>query len=253
MTKDGIAENLKAKDSSFVQKDGSLFDFVAKDGVGSIKPIHEASTTTARGVKEASASVTKEANEESIRSKYNTKEETWSSGSSSKSSIWDRTKARSATLFGSAKKATALALSSAATATGFALRLGVDRAAKGARSTLAAARERVFDTIKHAFRTATAGIRTTTAGMRDATASWLRAVLVQPVQSVWTNIIRQTWHQSVPVVWNRFWWWSLAAIGVYGIATTVPKEIVKQVLLVLQTTPSSSNTSSKVEKKEDVA
>ena len=25
------------------------------------------------------------------------------------------------------------------------------------------------------------------------------------------------------------WWWSLAAIGVYGVATTVPKELIRQV------------------------
>lgn len=31
--------------------------------------------------------------------------------------------------------------------------------------------------------------------------------------------------------WSKFWWrWSLAAIGVYGIATTVPKEIVRHTL-----------------------
>jgi hypothetical protein len=29
---------------------------------------------------------------------------------------------------------------------------------------------------------------------------------------------------------NWFWWWSLAAIGVYGIATTIPKELIRYAL-----------------------
>jgi hypothetical protein len=42
---------------------------------------------------------------------------------------------------------------------------------------------------------------------------------------VFGNSVVHQW-QTTPI-WNRFFWWSLSAIAVYGMATTVPKEIVK--------------------------
>lgn len=38
------------------------------------------------------------------------------------------------------------------------------------------------------------------------------------------------WNELLPNTWNRFWWWSLSALAVYGIATTVPKEVVRHYL-----------------------
>lgn len=33
--------------------------------------------------------------------------------------------------------------------------------------------------------------------------------------------------ESIRPAWNAFFWWSLAAIGVYGVASTVPRELVR--------------------------
>jgi hypothetical protein len=51
--------------------------------------------------------------------------------------------------------------------------------------------------------------------------------VTRPVRTAATQIAQQ-WQQGR--VWNRFWWWSLAAIAVYGVATTLPKEMVRLVL-----------------------
>eukprot|EP00980_Cylindrotheca_fusiformis_P006348 scaffold1356_cov123-Cylindrotheca_fusiformis.AAC.29 len=42
------------------------------------------------------------------------------------------------------------------------------------------------------------------------------------------------------------WWWSLAAVGIYGVATTVPRELVRHAL-----TGSSSNSSAKKDEPVD--
>lgn len=39
------------------------------------------------------------------------------------------------------------------------------------------------------------------------------------------NYVANIWHTTP--IWNRFFWWSLSAIAVYGIATTLPKELIK--------------------------
>lgn len=58
-----------------------------------------------------------------------------------------------------------------------------------------------------------------------------------------TTYITETFARSDSVlrtIWNQFYWWSLAAIAVYGISTTVPKEVVKQ--LVFKSTTSTTGT-----------
>jgi hypothetical protein len=35
-------------------------------------------------------------------------------------------------------------------------------------------------------------------------------------------------HMRGTKVLRLLWWWSLAAVGVYGVSTTVPKELIRQ-------------------------
>jgi hypothetical protein len=48
--------------------------------------------------------------------------------------------------------------------------------------------------------------------------------LSAPFQNGW-KYIADTW-RTTPI-WNRFFWWSLSAIAVYGIATTLPTQLIK--------------------------
>jgi hypothetical protein len=48
--------------------------------------------------------------------------------------------------------------------------------------------------------------------------------IVAPIRSIFKSI-REKW-RATPI-WNRFFYWSLSAIAVYGIATTLPKEIIR--------------------------
>jgi hypothetical protein len=69
--------------------------------------------------------------------------------------------------------------------------------------------------------------------------------VAMPIQSIGKYIVN-LW-RTTPI-WNRFFWWSLSAIAVYGIATTVPKEIVKYAIISSKTTavpPTESGSSSR--------
>jgi hypothetical protein len=56
------------------------------------------------------------------------------------------------------------------------------------------------------------------------------SILTRPIERINQNF-RQGVDQLAPGnLWNKFFWWSLAAVGVYGVATTVPREIVRQQL-----------------------
>ena len=67
-------------------------------------------------------------------------------------------------------------------------------------------------------------------------ASWIReqvgratSALINPIRSHVSSAMESIRQSNGG--WSKFWWrWSLTAIGVYGIATTVPKEIVRQTL-----------------------
>jgi hypothetical protein len=60
--------------------------------------------------------------------------------------------------------------------------------------------------------------------------------VTRPIRTATTRIAQQ-WQQSR--VWHRFWWWSLAAIAVYGVATTLPKEMARLVLAPARASPDS--------------
>jgi hypothetical protein len=90
-----------------------------------------------------------------------------------------------------------------------------------------------------------------TQGFRKTIASKIRYSMesvvhsvAMPIQSVGKYIVN-LW-RTTPI-WNRFFWWSLSAIAVYGIATTVPKEIVKYAIISSKTTvaPATENGSSR--------
>jgi hypothetical protein len=57
-----------------------------------------------------------------------------------------------------------------------------------------------------------------------------RSTLSSVTQPLLDSLARVTGGMNASKVWRALWWWSLAAIGVYGVATTVPTEIVKQLL-----------------------
>jgi hypothetical protein len=99
----------------------------------------------------------------------------------------------------------------------------------------------VVDKTKNGIRAASTTIRETTRSTADNVRSRIRTAL-----SAWTLSIRNTALRTVRVVtepfarltanlsqsgssvWNRFWWWSLSAVAVYGLATTVPKELIRR-------------------------
>ena len=58
-----------------------------------------------------------------------------------------------------------------------------------------------------------------------------------PFQSGW-NYVGNVW-RTTPI-WNRFFWWSLSAIAVYGIATTLPKEVIKLAMNQSTTSPNTA-------------
>ena len=66
--------------------------------------------------------------------------------------------------------------------------------------------------------------------------------MIAPFQNGW-NYIANIW-RTTPI-WNRFFWWSLSAIAVYGIATTLPKELI-QLAVTKSTTPPTTATKTDV-------
>jgi hypothetical protein len=59
--------------------------------------------------------------------------------------------------------------------------------------------------------------------IHERTKSFVSSITA-PFQYGW-NYIANIW-RTTPV-WNRFFWWSLSAIAVYGIATTLPTQLIK--------------------------
>jgi hypothetical protein len=221
---------------------------------GSIKPLHETAVVAAR-MKGASESLLPKAAKERIvpennnypESLHKNRVEDSASESTSQqyankeyggsSSLWERTKSRTTDLLQSVWQMTALAVSSAGATVTSALRRGVEKAALRARQRLAVAKTGAVHKMKESFRAVQSGVG-------GAMSSTLQAI-AQPIRNLQTWVTNK-W-QTIPV-WNRFWWWSLAAIGVYGIATTVPKEVVR---LTIQQQSSSAATAKGTTTKEN--
>jgi|UniRef100_A0A8J9X2U9 gas vesicle protein len=49
--------------------------------------------------------------------------------------------------------------------------------------------------------------------------------ITKPFRRMWTKLVQ---HMRGTKVLRLLWWWSLAAVGVYGVSTTVPKELIRQ-------------------------
>jgi hypothetical protein len=84
--------------------------------------------------------------------------------------------------------------------------------------------------------------------MRSSLDSLFQSVL-GPLRSL-VNYIANLW-QTTPI-WNRFFWWSLSAIAVYGIATTVPKEIVKHAIFSTPAVEKPARGGNITKKNEDI-
>ena len=82
--------------------------------------------------------------------------------------------------------------------------------------------------------------------MRSSIDSLVQTIL-RPLNS-FGNYVANVW-KTTPI-WNRFFWWSLSAIAVYGMATTVPKEIVKQVIVSTATVEKPATGSKSMAKSE---
>ena len=76
--------------------------------------------------------------------------------------------------------------------------------------------------------------------IRNRTQSVLHG-LRAPFQYGWTYVAN-AW-RATPI-WNRFFWWSLSAIAVYGLATTIPKEVIKLAIAHSTTPPIATKTTS---------
>jgi hypothetical protein len=83
--------------------------------------------------------------------------------------------------------------------------------------------------------------------VRRSTDSFVQSIL-GPFKS-FGNFIANQW-QTTPI-WSRFFWWSLSAIAVYGVATTVPKEIVKYAFFSTTTADKPTTTSGKSRTKSE--
>lgn len=254
-TKDGA---YKLKEKEYDRQWGNAVSNFSKDSVNKVKNTVSEGLLTNKGsvkslpesvgarIKDASESLTKAVKEgvpenypESLRKALKDASETATFKYASKDRInnfWERTKLRSADAFVSARRKTASVLSSASATATIALRRTFNRATEATRSRLEAAKDSAVDKMQSSMRAAYDR-------MRDVTSSSVQAIM-QPIWNAWASVVHK-W-QSVPV-WNRFWWWSLAAIGVYGIATTVPKEVIKQ------TIQQSSSSSSKVKKDDAIS
>lgn len=89
--------------------------------------------------------------------------------------------------------------------------------------------ERAVDSAKKAtvqtFSTATDAARGTVTSATSKIGSGIKSMAstaTRPFTKIWKGF---DWRKTT----RWMWWWSLAAIGVYGVATTVPKELVRQV------------------------
>jgi hypothetical protein len=69
-------------------------------------------------------------------------------------------------------------------------------------------------------------IRNSTNRVRQSISSFGQNHVIHPIQNIWQHQVVDRW-KSINFK-NSFWWWSLTAIAVYGISTTVPKELVRQ-------------------------
>lgn len=88
-------------------------------------------------------------------------------------------------------------------------------------------------------------VRTAASRIQLSLTTWLSSSVHRTYDAV-TRPVRDVAQKLVPSIgwdslsstaarwWNRFWWWSLAAIGVYGVATTVPKEVIRQKMASIQ-------------------
>jgi hypothetical protein len=70
-------------------------------------------------------------------------------------------------------------------------------------------------------------MQTITNHIRQSASSLWHAHVIHPLQNAWQHHFVSRW-KSISMWKNSLWWWSLTAIAVYGISTTVPKELIRQ-------------------------
>ena len=147
----------------------------------------------------------------------------------SRNAMWNYTKQFSSRLYTTVKSSSQSSLNW----------LGA-KIASSVRSNVSQIRERAHTSIETTYVKARQRIQdfrnNVSSNIQESTKS-VASSISAPFQSGW-NYVASVW-RTTPV-WNRFFWWSLSAIAVYGIATTLPAVLIK--LTINQTTTSPTTT-----------
>lgn len=117
-------------------------------------------------------------------------------------------------------------------------------------------KDRITQNIQSSVETTKSNISNKAQVLQERVKSSLRNSLNSLFQTVFGpfkifgNYVANQW-QATPI-WNRFFWWSLSAIAVYGIATTLPKEIVKYAIVSTTAVEKPSSEGISAKKRENV-
>lgn len=80
--------------------------------------------------------------------------------------------------------------------------------------------------IQSSVRTVVQGVQRSVQQALSGIASTVEMQVVQPISKYYVDMSSST-KSTIGGVARWLWWWSLAAVAVYGIATTVPKELIR--------------------------
>jgi hypothetical protein len=139
-----------------------------------------------------------------------------------------------------ARKATYSATKLAGTAAESATRLGTkisDRATQLLFSTAGFVQKKTSDVlrslgskfasmIQSSMRTVVQGVQRSIQNVMTGITSTVQTKVVKPMSKYYADLSSSS-SSSIGGVARWLWWWSLAAVAVYGIATTVPKELIR--------------------------